>query len=77
MKKILLASACGLFLAGCNATVYDSRPVVYVPRPAVVVPPVYAPLPPPRPHYVRQPRRECYSAWDRTPYGLRERVICR
>ena len=77
MKKIFLASACGLFLAGCNATVYDSRPSVYVPRPAVVVPPVYAPLPPPRPYYVRQPRRECFTTLDRTPYGMRERVVCR
>ena len=77
MKKIFLASAGALFLAGCNATVYDTRPVVYAPRPAVAVPPVYAPLPPPRPYYVRQPRRDCFTVWDRTPYGMRERVICR
>jgi hypothetical protein len=78
MKKIILASVCGLFLAGCNATVYDSRPVLYsAQRPSVFVPPVYTPLPPPRPQYIRQHRRDCFTTWDRTPYGTRERVICR
>ena len=78
MKKIFLASACGLFLAGCNATVYDSRPVLYsAQRPSVFVPPMYTPLPPPRPQYIRQHHRNCFTTWDRTPYGVRERVICR
>jgi hypothetical protein len=78
MKKIFLASVCGLFLAGCNATVYDSRPVLYTTqRPPVFVPPMYTPLSPPRPQYIRPHRRDCYMTWDRTPYGPRERVICR
>jgi hypothetical protein len=77
MKKIILASVCGLFLAGCNATVYDSRPVYSAQRSSVFVPPMYVPLPPPRPQYIRQHRRDCFTTWDRTPYGTRERVICR
>lgn len=32
---------------------------------------VYIAPPPPRP-----PRRQCYSTWDRTPYGVKERVVC-
>jgi hypothetical protein len=78
MKKIILASVCGLFLAGCNATVYDSRPVLYTAqRHPIVVPHTYTPLPPPRPQYIRHHRRDCFTTWDRTPYGIRERVICR
>jgi osmotically inducible lipoprotein OsmB len=33
--------------------------------------------PRPEPVYVAPPpRRYCYSVWDRTPYGMRERTVC-
>lgn len=86
MKRIMAVSVLALALAGCNATVYDSgyhrRPIasVYVPP----VDPVYVA---PRPYYARpyyaaprpvfvSPRPRCFTTWDRTPYGLRERRVC-
>lgn len=85
MKKVLLISALGLILAGCNATVYDGG---YRPRPVVDVytspSPVYIPAPAPRPYYVTGPQRpvfvhrpvRCYTVWDNTPRGYRERKVC-
>lgn len=78
MKKVLIISAMALGLAGCNATVYPARPVLYNPNPyntnayyqprPVVVPPQPYRMPPPR---------QCFKTWDRTPYGMVERVQCR
>jgi hypothetical protein len=74
MNKVLLTCGLGLFLAGCNATVYTPRPTIIdlETRPPIVVPRSYD-LPPPR--YERHQRR-CATVWDRTPYGYKERVIC-
>ena len=77
MNKVFLVCGLGLFLAGCNATVYPARPVVIdlETRPPLIVPrDTYAPLPPPRPYM--EPRRRCYTVWDNTPRGYREKVIC-
>jgi hypothetical protein len=74
MKRILTVSVLALGLAGCNATVYDSG--YYRPRPVASV--YVAPAPvyvAPRPYAYHRPY--CYTVWDRTPYGLRERRICR
>jgi hypothetical protein len=82
MKKILVVCGLASLLAGCNATVYTPRPVIYAEerRPLVVVQPEYNryPLPTPRP-YMEPVRRNhhCFTTWDKTPYGLRERVVCR
>jgi hypothetical protein len=69
MNKIFLVCGLGLFLAGCNATVYTPRPTVIdlETRPPLVLPRTYD-LPPPRPY-----RRNCYTVWDRQ---YRERVVC-
>jgi hypothetical protein len=77
MNRVFFVCGLGLFLAGCNATVYPSRPMVIdlETRPPIVVPRAYEPLPPPRPYMER--RRDCFTNWERTPYGLKERVICR
>ena len=81
MKRIMAVSVLALGLAGCNATVYERRPLVYegeyrgpryVYRP---VAPVYTPEP--RPVVVVRPRPRCFTTWDRTPYGLQERRVCR
>ena len=79
MKRIMAVSVLALGLAGCNATVYDGgyyrpRPVVdvYTPAPYPVARPYYVA---PRPVYVT-PRSRCFTTWDRTPYGLRERRVC-
>jgi len=76
MNKVFLACGLGLFLAGCNATVYTPRPMVIdlETRPPIVVPRSYDLLPPPRPMHYNQ--RRCATVWDRTPYGYKERVIC-
>lgn len=37
-------------------------------QPRIQPQPVYMAPPP--------PRRYCYSVWDRTPYGMRERTVC-
>ena len=84
MKKVLIASCLAVGLAGCNATVYTPRPGIDV---AVASPVYVAPVPRPyiaQRHYVapylygyRRPAQHCYSTWDRTPYGMRERRICR
>ena len=70
MNKLFLICSLGLFLAGCNATVYTPRPTVIdlETRPPLVLPRTYEPLPPPRPY-----RRGCYTIWDRQ---YRERVVC-
>jgi hypothetical protein len=79
MKRIMAVSVLALGLAGCNATVYDNgyhrRPIasVYVPPAPVYVAPrhhvynpyVYRPAPP-----------RCYTVWERTHYGMRERRVC-
>ena len=81
MKRIMAVSVLALALAGCNATVYDAgyhrpRPVVdfYTPAPYPAPRPYYAPAYS-RPLFV-QPRPRCFTTWDRTPYGLRERRVC-
>jgi hypothetical protein len=74
MKRIMAVSVLALGLAGCNATVYGPRPVIDVYTPA--------PYPVARPyHHVERPlfvapRPRCFTTWDRTPYGLRERRVC-
>jgi len=79
MKRILTVSVLALGLAGCNATVYDSG--YYRPRPVASV--YVAPAPvyvAPNPYAYHRPyayRPYCYTVWDRTPYGMRERRICR
>jgi hypothetical protein len=77
MNKVFLACGLGLFLAGCNATVYTPRPMVIdlETRPPIVVPRTYEPLPPPRPVYYHHERR-CATIWDRTPRGYVERRVC-
>ena len=73
MKKILIVSGIGLALAGCSAT---TTTVYTRPVPAVAV---HHPLPsayPGAPYSYRRPPVHCYSTWDRTPYGMRERRIC-
>jgi len=76
MKKLLIISLATLGLAGCSAT----TTTVYRP-----VAPVTYPLPSAYPGTYRtyaapvapyRPRIRCYSTWDRTPYGLRERRVC-
>ena len=76
MKKILTISVLALGLAGCNTTTYAHRPTISV------GPPMYiTPMPVPRPYFAHEYRRRsphhCYSTWDRTPYGMRERRMCR
>jgi hypothetical protein len=71
MKRVLVVSVLTLSLAGCTTTVYDNsyrRPVasVYV-QPA----PYYA-----GPRYVYRGPPRCYTVWERTHYGLRERRVC-
>ena len=81
MKKFMSISILSLGLAGCNATVYTQRPEIYASPihalPPVAVYPRYAPAyPRARPaHFYGRPN--CYSVWDRTPYGMRERRVCR
>jgi hypothetical protein len=76
MKKALIVSGLALVLTGCNATVY-TPPVVSVGTPIYATPVPYS-----RPYVVqpyrayRRPAVHCYSTWDRTPYGMRERRIC-
>lgn len=73
MKKLLLISLAALGLAGCSATtttVY--RPVAPVTYP---LPSAY-PAPYARP-YSNVPRVHCFYTWDQTPYGMRERRVCR
>jgi hypothetical protein len=74
MKKLLIISAATLGLAGCSAT----TTTVYRP-----VAPVTYPLPSAYPNtypyarpYRYRGRVHCYTTWDRTPYGLRERRVC-
>jgi hypothetical protein len=76
VMKILILPVLALGLSGCNATVYTQRPNVSVGYP------VYAQhVPVSRPYYTHQHYRyvprQCYTTWDRTPYGVRERRICR
>ena len=74
MKKTLVVSGLAILLAGCNAAVYTPQPVVSVGGP------IYAtPIPASRPYMAypyRRPPVHCYTTWDRTPYGMRERRIC-
>ena len=76
MNKLLVVCGLALTLAGCNSTVYPSRPMVIdlETRPPLVIPRAYEPLPPPRP-YMHNHRR-CGTIWDNTPRGYRERVVC-
>jgi hypothetical protein len=77
MNKLIVVCGLALTLAGCNATVYPSRPMLIdlETRPPLVVPQYYSPLPPPRPYM--HPRHRCATIWDNTPRGYRERVVCR
>jgi hypothetical protein len=82
MNKVFLVAAVGLVLAGCTprertlvaAGVVGAAAGAVVanevsqPRP-VYVEERYVPLPPRRP--------QCYMVWDRTPYGMVERRVCR
>jgi hypothetical protein len=72
MNKVFLVCGLGLFLAGCNATVYTPRPMVIdlETRPPVYVPRNYH-LPPPR-YYGHR----CATVWDRTHRGYVERRVC-
>ena len=85
MYKILTIGVTSLFLAGCNATVYDGG--VYRPRPTIDIyatpAPVYMPPTVHNPRYEdhRRPvivdrRVRCYTTWDRTPRGYVERKVC-
>ena len=49
------------------------QPMYVEERPRLVVPADRTYLPPPR--YI--PQRQCYRVWDRTPYGMVERTVCR
>ena len=73
MKKLFILSAATLALAGCSAT----TTTVYRPVGSVVTHPLPSAYPAAYP-YARpyRPRVRCYSTWDRTPYGLRERRVC-
>ena len=51
------------------------RPYYATPIPYPVRRPYYV-TPNPRPYYVT-PHRYCFMTWDRTPYGMRERRVCR
>ena len=72
MKKIIAVSLFAVGLAGCNATtttVY-TRPV---PSSATVV---YYPTSPAYIAYRNRYRNHCYTVWQQTPYGTRERKVC-
>jgi len=72
MKKIVAVSLFAVGLAGCSAT---TTTVYTRPVPAAAV---HYPLPSAYPSnaYRYRYRNHCYSVWDRTPYGLRERRVC-
>lgn len=74
MNKVFLVCGLGLFLAGCNATVYTPRPMIIdlETRPPVYLPRSYD-LPPPRYH---NHQRSCATVWDRTHRGYVERHVC-
>lgn len=85
MYKFLVVGATTLFLAGCNATVYDGgpyrpRPVVDIyaaPTPVYMPPTVHTPIYEDRRRPVIVDRRvRCYTTWDRTPRGYVERKVC-
>ena len=89
MKKIIAISIVAFGLAGCTAreqqlvaagtvgalagAVVASGVSEPYHRPYYHRYPYYAP---PRPYYVNS-RPQCFTTWDRTPYGMRERLICR
>jgi hypothetical protein len=77
MNKLIVVCGLALTLAGCNATVYPSRPMLIdlETRPPLVVPQYYSPLPHPRPYM--HPRHRCHTIWDNTYRGYRERMVCR
>ena len=81
MHKIIIAAIGATVLSGCTAVV--SQPVMYQQRPVLYNPPVYSNYQyqqpyPIRPHYPTVARHpNCFMTWDRTPYGMRERRICR
>jgi len=71
MNKVFLVCGLGLFLAGCNATVYTPRPTVIdlETRSPLILPRSYEPpFPPPRPE-------RCWAV-GRSGHGYNERVIC-
>jgi hypothetical protein len=89
MKKIIAISIVAFGLAGCTpreqqlvaagavgalagAVVASGASESYH-RPYYHRYPYYAP---PRPYYAN-PRPRCFTTWERTPYGMRERLICR
>jgi hypothetical protein len=89
MKKIIAVSIVAFGLAGCTpreqqlvaagavgalagAVVASGASESYH-RPYYHRYPYYAP---PRPYYAN-PRPRCFTTWERTPYGMRERLICR
>jgi hypothetical protein len=89
MKKIIAISIVVFGLAGCTAREQQlvAAGTVGALAGAVVASGAsesyhrsyYRPHPyyaPPRPYYVN-PRPQCFTTWDRTPYGMRERLICR
>ena len=79
MHKIIIAAIGATVLSGCTAVV--SQPVMYQQRPVLYNPHVYSTYRhsyPIRPHYQNVARHpNCFMTWDRTPYGMRERRICR
>jgi hypothetical protein len=85
MKKIVLIALGAAMLAGCTpreqqlaaAGVVGAAAGAIVASEATRPQPVYVEerryAPPPR--YI--PQRQCYRAWERTPYGMVERTVCR
>jgi hypothetical protein len=73
MKKIVAVSLFAFGLAGCSAT---TTTVYTRPVPAATVYRLPSVYPTAAPYAYRRPPVRCYSTWDRTPYGLRERRVC-
>lgn len=79
-QQLVAAGAVGV-LAGAvvaNGVSESNHHAYYQHRPYYQQHPYYHPRPVRNPYVYHAPRRpQCYSTWDRTPYGLRERRVCR
>lgn len=72
VARALGAGSAGSAIGAVAGAVVGSEVGRSMDQPRVQTETVYVAPPVPQ----RPPRRQCYSTWDRTAYGMRERVVC-